>query len=104
MNGFQDSRPAIERWLSVLAPLSLDEFCERWVPVIFEVQPEEGFRYKKACTELLEKVTDNNRKTVQNWLSNPKVVPEHVTKYLGAVDRLWQVRYHVTDLFPELGK
>ena len=101
---FQDERLASDQWLGVLTSISMDEFCERWVPIILGVQPEEGFQYKRACTELLERVTENNRKTVQNWLSNPNVVPQHVTKYLGLVNKLWLVRYHLGDLFPESRK
>jgi hypothetical protein len=95
---------ADDPWLGLLTGISMDEFCERWVPVILKIEPEDHFHYRRACTELLEKVTENKKKTVQNWLSGTQVVPDHVTKYLGVINSLWLVKYHLKDLFPEIRK
>jgi hypothetical protein len=103
MSRFEEDKTAVEQWLAGIKPVSLDEFCQRWVPVIYEVQPEDGLKYRRACVTLMAEIADKNRKTVQNWLSYPHLVPEHINKLLGALDRLWQIRLHLRDMFPENG-
>jgi hypothetical protein len=103
MSRFEEEETAIEQWLAGIKPVSVDEFCQCWVPVIYKIQPEDGLKYRRACVTLIAEIAGKNRKTVQNWLSYPHLVPDHINKLLGTLNRLWQIRLHVRDMFPENG-
>jgi hypothetical protein len=84
-----------ETWVSILEAISLVEFCERWVPVIYRVGVKESLKYRKASTDLLMRVTRVSKKSVQNWLSGTQPCPCDTLHYLGVVDKLWQIRYQI---------
>jgi hypothetical protein len=88
-------------WLSMLEPISLAEFCGRWVPVIYGVEVGERGKYSKAAVDLLARVVKVKRKTVQNWLSGAGSCSEDTLRYLGVVDKLWRVR---SQILPVSGK
>jgi hypothetical protein len=84
-----------DSWLSILEPITLEEFCDRWVPIIYNLRSGEKKEQRKASVDLLVRLTKLSKKTVQNWFSGTQPCPDDILRLLGVVDRLWQVRCQV---------
>lgn len=96
MSEFQDEEQ-IDAKLSKLKPLSVEEFCQIWVPLLYGID-ESSSKYLKACRDLIIRLSGNTKQTVKNWFWNPKSVPSSFKAYLGAVDQLWRLEKWVETL------
>ncbi|WP_013334767.1 hypothetical protein [Gloeothece verrucosa] len=94
MSKFTDREDEITDWLSVVSLLSLEEFCRCWIPVIYGIN-EDDKKYRAACIDLLERIFNKQKKTIENWFWNPEMVPEYAQQQLGLLDRLWHIRQQV---------
>ena len=104
MSKFSDNSETMNTWLGILKPITIEDFCQRWVPRFFDVQTENKTEYRKACVTLLINLTNKQNKTVQNWITYPENVPNDVKQYLGVVDLLWNFKWEARILFPEIEK
>ncbi|ACK73714.1 hypothetical protein PCC7424_5638 (plasmid) [Gloeothece citriformis PCC 7424] len=99
MSKFPDKKDEVTDWLSVVSQLSPDEFCRNWIPIIYGIN-ESDKTYRAACIDLLQRIFNKQKKTIENWLWNPQMVPEYVQQQLGLIDRLWQIRQRVISSDP----
>lgn len=104
MSDFPEKDDTIEAWLEILPSITIEAFCERWVPRLYGIDSQTRRTYRKACVTFLMKLTDKQYKTVQNWITYPDAVPDDIKKYLGSVDLIWKIRWEFRGLFPELRK
>lgn len=63
-------------------PLEPLDFCNRWIPKLYNVQPDER-GYKAACIRELEKITGTQYTTIErNWGADFSNRPEWVPRIL----------------------
>ena len=107
MSDFSENKDSnVERWLEVLPSITIEEFCKKWIPRLFVIdqQLQTQRNYRRLCVNFLMKLTDKQHKTVQNWITYPDTVPDHIKKYLGVVDLIWKIRWNFREFFPEINK
>jgi hypothetical protein len=99
MDKFEEANAKIEVWLAFLRPMSAEEFCHAWVPVIYQIPPSSP-RYNRACTHLMGKISGKNKKTIQNWLSGSQATPDNLKLLFRAIHTVWQLRQAFVKVFP----
>ena len=84
-----------ERVESVVAiALEPTEYCEKWIPKLYQIQPDER-GYHTACVRELSKVLYLNEGSVRNWGLSFKKCPDYVKHFLRLVDVVRQVQVSV---------
>jgi len=83
---FNEEYESLLRWGD--GRLSLGQFCTLWVPKLYDIDPENK-RYTTACVDLLGKITRRNDRTIYNWLSGRRKVPEDLERWLFSLNYLW---------------
>lgn len=79
-------------------PLPPDEFCRKWIPRIYQLQPKDR-GYKQACCKMLSVLTGYTESTIRHWLQkNPYPIPIPVQKQLRTIDYLWQIKLITADI------
>ncbi len=90
-----------ESWLNCIHSLGLEEFCQKWIPILYNVLPDDD-TYRHCCVKLVTRITERSPKTVENWTYNPETVPRDVQKILGLVDAIWKIRQQTLNFFSSL--
>ena len=104
MSNLPENSEGFQAWLEILTPITIEDFCQTWIPRFFDIKTDKKKEYRKACVTLLISLTKKQNKTVQNWITYPNTVPDDVKNYLGVVDLLWKFRWESKILFPEIEK
>ncbi len=75
-----------------IKPLSVEKFCASWIPRRTGLDVEQR-GYRKACSELLAKLSGKKVNTCRNWLNKTQThsPPDILGKYLRVIHILWQV-------------
>ena len=83
----------------MLQDLSVEEFCEFWIPKLYAIN--KGKRgYRKACIQVLSYITEYSPETCANWVSTRKrqvSPPRILLKYLRLVHQTWLLEEAATD-------
>jgi hypothetical protein len=75
----------------MLEPLEPKEFCQYWIPKLYQLNPGE-YGYRKACIQLLSLVTDSSQYTCANWVDYQDRSPLPILKlYLRAIHMLLKI-------------
>ncbi|MBN3946762.1 MAG: hypothetical protein HWQ38_09795 [Nostoc sp. NMS7] len=75
--------------------LTVSEFCEKWIPLLYNVYPDD-VRYRRACVQELAKIagdatTYNN--IYSNWVlaDNEKGYPRYIRPLLEFADKQYSI-------------
>lgn len=76
-------------------PLDPEDFCQKWIPRLTGIQPNQR-GYRRVCCQLLSFVLGKSLGTVQNWFLQPESPgyrqPEEIVgRYLKALDLIWEI-------------
>ncbi|GFE72028.1 hypothetical protein [Chroococcus sp. FPU101] len=90
MSNFPEQK--IEEWLFLSKKrITVGEFCSRWVPIIYQISPEDR-RYSAACLDLLERITQRKAKTIYAWMAGTISTPRDIENLLGLCDYLFKIQ------------
>lgn len=87
-----------EKYLSLkcsVKPLEIEEFCHRWIPKLYKIQPDE-YGYRKACvTELSrlmkDSITFRGIEKNWKWQNGQTDYPPYVKAVLDLADEKYRV-------------
>lgn len=90
-NRFSDNESIIEKRLTQITLIEIEEFCSYWMPVFFPNLSPFDPTYNSARVFLLQKLTGKGKTTIYSWLRSPKNLPDDVKLLLSSLHLAWKI-------------